>query len=92
MLQASREVNSTGLSFYDWLVTNSSFWQFMRAFRAPGADGQYDPRFPAVAPPPYVPSQPLPVTTTTLPPPVVVVVESTTVPPTSVAPPLPVVV
>ena len=85
MLQAAREVNSTGLSFYDWLVTNSSFWQYLRAFRAPGSDGLYDQRFPAVTPPAYVPSQPPPVTTTTvaIAPPVVVV---TAPPPPTVAP------
>ena len=84
MLQAAREGNSTGLSFYDWLVTDPSFWQYLRAFRAPGPDGVYDTRFPATTPPPYVPSQPPPVTTTTVPlatvppvtaPPVVVVTQ-----------------
>ena len=65
MLQAARETGSTGLSFYDWLVTDPSFWQYFRAFRTPGPDGQPDLQFPAVLPPPYVPSQPPPVTTTT---------------------------
>ena len=86
MLQAAREVNSMGLSFYDWLVTNSSLWQYLRAFRAPGPDGLYDQRFPAVTPPAYVPSQPPPVTTTTIAPPVVVV---TAPPMLTVAPTLP---
>ena len=65
MLQAAREGGSTGLSFYDWLVTDPSFWQYFRAFRTVGVDGQPDPRFPFVLPPTYVPSQPPPVTTTT---------------------------
>ncbi len=84
MLQAAREGASTGLSFYDWLVTDASFWPYLRAFRTPGPDGQPDPRFPVAVPPPYIPSQPPPVTTTTLapPPPPPPVVE--TVPPTSV--------
>ena len=67
MLQAARETGSTGLSFYDWIVTDPSFWQYFRAFRTLGPDGQPDPRFPAVLPPVYVPSQPPPVTTTTIP-------------------------
>ena len=66
MLQAAREGGSTGLSFYDWLVTDPSFWQYFRAFRTPGPDGQPDLRFPAVLAPVYVPSQPPPVTTTTV--------------------------
>ena len=86
MLQAAREGGSTGLSFYDWLVTDPSFWPYFRAFRTLGPDGQLDPRFPVATPPPYIPSQPPPVTTTTLPPPPPPppppVVE--TVPPTSV--------
>ena len=65
MLQAARETGSTGLSFYDWMVTDPSFWQYFRSFRTLGPDGQPDPRFPAVLPPVYVPSQPPPVTTTT---------------------------
>jgi hypothetical protein len=78
MLQAAREGGSTGLSFYDWLVTDPSFWQYFRAFRTAGPDGQPDPRFPVSVPPPYIPSQPPPVTTTTTvvpppPPPTVVV-------------------
>ena len=68
MLLAARETGSTGLSFYDWIVTDPSFWQYFRTFRTLGPDGLPDPRFPAVLPPAYVPSQPPPVTTTTVPP------------------------
>ncbi len=90
MLQAAREGGSTGLSFYDWLVTDPSFWQYFRAFRTLGPDGLPDARFPAVLPPVYVPSQPPPVTTTTIvlvaPPTVPGTVISVVVPPL-VAPP-----
>ncbi len=65
MLQAAREGGSTGLSFYDWLVTDPSFWQYFRAFRGPVPVGFADPGLAVAVPPPYVPSQPPPVTTTT---------------------------
>lgn len=75
MLQAARDVGAVGVSFYDWLVTDPTLWQYFRIARTPGADGLPDPRFPATVPPAYVPSQPPPVTTV---PPVVVVVPGTT--------------
>ena len=90
MLQAARENGSTGLSFYDWVVTDPSFWQYFRAFRTLGPDGQPDPRFPAVLPPVYVPSQPPPVTTTTaapVTPPTVPGTIVSVVAPAAVAPP-----
>lgn len=88
MLQAAREVSSTGLSFYDWMVTDPAIWQYLRAFRSPGADGQFDARFAAVTPPAYVPSVPPPVTTTTLPPPIAVVTQPPVTPASTLAPPV----
>lgn len=62
MLQANREVNGIGLSFYDFVVTPPSWWPYLWAAR-----NIPDPRWTPLVPPPYVPpTQPilLPPTTT----------------------------
>jgi hypothetical protein len=71
-LRALAETRSVGASFYDWLVTPTTWWPglWVTRYVAPGQSP--DPRFVAVPPPPYVPPiQPIllpPSTTTTLPP------------------------
>jgi hypothetical protein len=70
-LQASRETNSFGVSFYDWAVGQPAWWPYFWQFRRVPAGTVDDPRFAPVAAPAYV-AQPRPVTTipgTTLPPP-----------------------
>lgn len=69
MMQAAREVNATGLSFYDWLVTPSTWWSTFWNARFTAAGQAADPRFVLAPQPVYTaPTQPvlLPPTTTIL--------------------------
>ena len=54
-LQASRDLGTIGISFYDWMVTPPSWLPYFWSFRYTPVGTAPDPRFPPTALPPYAP-------------------------------------